>query len=178
MKTCTILGCILIVLSVYGLLSETFQNDNETKQEQQSNIIHVSDYYYEQTIDTIKKYEGFKPEPYRCLVGQSTIGYGHVNRENLTHVSIKQADSILRSDLDYYIIRANKRTSTDKNKCLAIAVMMFSMGESRFCKTSIYKQVLAGDVSIPFQNYCFINKKKNLRREKLLIFVKHLYESH
>ncbi len=52
-------------------------------------------------ISLIKRYEGFRAEPYFCPAGYLTIGYGHVIKANekFESLSEEEAEQILQKDL-------------------------------------------------------------------------------
>jgi len=139
-------------------------------------IVMIDEYYFDQMVDSLKKYEGFRAEAYQCPSGQNTIGYGHYNVEDYTHVSEEEADIILRADLLYYTTRAHVCSGYSGNRALALGAMMFGMGEGGFSTTSLYKRIVSGDVSkLNFTDYCYINGKENLRRKRFLQFVEFVF---
>jgi GH24 family phage-related lysozyme (muramidase) len=130
---------------------------------------------YSSALDTLRHYEGLETSPYYLIDG-TYIGYGHKNREGLKSISKEQADSILDADMGYCLTRAQKRTGLYGDKSLAVALMFFTMGEDRFCKTDIYKRFSSGDVSnLNITDYCIINGKENARKKRFLTFVEHLF---
>ncbi len=168
-----LLGFLLVVGVWYALNKEPRQQIPVNKH---IVVVNISGYYFQQAIDTLKKYEGFRSDTYLCSAGKRTIGYGHRNREGYASISTSLADSILREDLGYYVGRASSKTGLIGNKALAIGLMMFAMGESGFCNTRLYQRIVSGDVSrLNWTDYCRINGKENARKKKQLKFVEWLF---
>lgn len=136
----------------------------------------ISGYYYENMIDTIKKYEGFCPETCFCLSEDPYIGYGHRNWEGLTRVSETQADSILRCDLDYAILRAHQIAGVSGNRALACAGMIYCMGQGAFANSTICEMIINKEnIDHMWEKYGNINGEPNKRLRKRLDYSKKLY---
>ena len=56
-------------------------------------------HYSEKALALVKEFEGFSATPYRCLAGRRTIGYGHTLSPSLKHITVSEAESLLRRDL-------------------------------------------------------------------------------
>lgn len=85
-------------------------------------------------VNVIKKYEGFRPKPYR-LFGDNYKGYGHLIYTDFSPVNEAQADSILRADLNGKLKQINLKTN--KKTRLLLAVYAYNCGNAK----ALYKYV-------------------------------------
>lgn len=89
-------------------------------------------------IDLIKKFEGFRPTPYKCPAGKNTIGYGHVIEAKpfLTYVTQEEAEIILRKELiriEAYLNSVIKRDiKVTQGMFDAMASLVFNWGYGNF----------------------------------------------
>jgi lysozyme len=89
-------------------------------------------------IDLIKKFEGFRPTPYKCPAGKNTIGYGHVIEAKpfLTYVTQEEAEIILRKELiriEAYLNSVIKRDiKVTQGMFDAMASLVFNWGCGNF----------------------------------------------
>lgn len=85
--------------------------------------------------DQIKKHEGFRSKPYKCIAGKTTIGWGR----NLDDVGIskEEAEILLNNDISRAHASVEK-IFVDPNiifhgeSYIALVDMMFNLGETRF----------------------------------------------
>jgi len=127
------------------------------------NRIEVNSVSYMLALDEIRKYEGLRLEPYDYK-GNWYIGYGHLikKREPLLHNGIteQEAEAILNEDLDRRIIYAHKRYNVVGDKALALAMLIYNLGDIKYFKdingvrhvTTVHK-MLSG--WIPFDDHAF-----------------------
>lgn len=118
------------------------------------NIMKIAQEYnyeklYNKVLTSIKSFEGLKLNTYLCPAGYKTIGYGHCIKPN-EHISgsltLAQADSILRADVDYAMMSILKLKKFDKyrepEKVLALTHFVFNMGCGNFNKSILKEKVL------------------------------------
>ncbi len=140
-----------------GILSSQFQNANPSAATNEEfdgepvNTIYAKDYLweknYEETINFIKKHEGFRALPYHCAAGVLTVGYGHAIKkgERFNHsISEFQADSLLRADYKIALKAVTRNTNLDGSKKLAIAHFIFAVGIGNFNRSSLKKSIIQG----------------------------------
>ena len=89
---------------------------------------------YQQAIDHIKDYEGFRSKVYYDTDSSRTIGYGHHLRkgENFTYVDTTVATMLLRQDLNRKIQFVKDKTGLTGNKALALGMFAFNVGTGTF----------------------------------------------
>lgn len=81
----------------------------------------------------VQKHEGFSAVPYKCPTGHLTIGYGHVikNGEDLTSVTLSQAEELLRNDLEIAgeAVKRHVKVPLNNDQYSALASWFFNLGE-------------------------------------------------
>ncbi len=104
-----------------------------------------SHYTWDSLITRIKSREGLMLEPYDCPAGYSTIGYGHLitKRDSalLGGITEKQADSLLRKDLNYSKKWVKKNLQLKGTKLIAITNFCFAFGTSKLYRSTLYKKI-------------------------------------
>ncbi|MBR4267864.1 MAG: lysozyme [Bacteroidales bacterium] len=97
---------------------------------------------YEETIEFIKKHEGFAGgKPYYCVAGYLTIGYGHViapHEKFGKGITREQAEKLLRKDFNKCVNRALQVTSNlPDNRLLAVAHFIYAKGLQRYLSSTL-----------------------------------------
>ena len=96
-------------------------------------------------IDLIKKFEGFRANPYICPAGVLTIGYGHTKNVRLgDYCSEMQAEQFLAEDLEVAEIELNKMQGLNQNQFDALASFIFNLGVRNFQKSTLRTEILRG----------------------------------
>ena len=106
-------------------------------------------YTWDSLITRIKSREGLMLEPYNCAAGYRTIGYGHLITERdsalLGGITEKQADSLLRKDLNYSKKWVKKNLKLKGTKLIAITNFCFAFGTSKLYRSTLYKKIQKGE---------------------------------
>lgn len=123
-------------------------------------------------IEHLKKYEGFRSEPYRDVDGTWTIGYGHHMIEGWWKDSISEisADSLLRCDLNKELNLVKQRYGYEGDRALAISLFIFNCGLGNYERSTLKKLV---DKNLPIDDeivkWChFVKANKTVTSSKLL----------
>jgi lysozyme len=96
-------------------------------------------------IELIKKFEGFRANPYICPAGILTIGYGHTKNVRLgDYCSEMQAELFLAEDLEVAEIELNKMQGLSQNQFDALASFIFNLGVRNFQKSTLRTEILRG----------------------------------
>ncbi len=161
----TLLLVVLIVIS-QTTNTKTLKKTNEskvhafishTKQQRkvEKSVEHIStlienqkvyDSLYKKIIGFMKKNEGYRAYPYRCLAGARTVGYGHVIKPNDSlnfPLNKTKADSLLRADFNKRIRFIEKDLNLDRleepHKVLSLAHFIFNVGQGNFQNSMLYQ---------------------------------------
>lgn len=102
---------------------------------------------YENTIVYLKSYEGFSSTPYRDVNGVWTIGYGHHMIDDYWRwkdtIQERAADSLLRKDLNKFIVKINSIHDINKYKTLALGLFAFNCGLGKYENSTLKRLVIA-----------------------------------
>ncbi len=153
----------LVTLSVFVLFITSFnsspshsiaqqtissEDDDEDNEELIQNGVKVV-YTWDSLVTRIKSREGLILEPYKCAAGYMTIGYGHLITERdsvlLGGITEKQADSLLRKDLNYSKKWVKKNLKLKGTKLIAITNFCFAFGTSKLHRSTLYKRIQKGE---------------------------------
>lgn len=101
------------------------------------NRIEIDCTTYEIALSEIRKYEGLRLTPYES--GEHMyIGYGHQIREYepylLDGITEEYAEGLLRKDVEHRILTANKYYKLVGNRALAVAMLIYNIGDFRITK--------------------------------------------
>lgn len=125
-----ILGIVIII--AMGIVAVSKHDEVSEDEEEIAVYIHNADsILYEYALAFNKSCEDYIPCRYLCPAGVTTIGYGHViiPGDTMTWLTIDQADSLLRMDIDIRLsIVQDMYPDLDYNKQLALANFLFSYG--------------------------------------------------
>ena len=136
-----ILFVILLILAI-RINKEHFKQEKQTK----DTTIHeiVIDYTtYEQCIQHLKEYEGFRSKPYE-LDGGWYIGYGQQTKSFADTISDVQADSMLRETFDWYVELMPKMYEVYGDKALALALLWYNVSPTAIRGSMLHKLILNG----------------------------------
>jgi len=101
-----------------------------------------------QGAEFIARFEGFRAEPYFCLAGKRTIGYGHVirNGEGLSHVTEGEALDLLTMDATREAAPVRKALTRQPNphEADALISLAFNCGGNAIAKSTAVKAFNAG----------------------------------
>lgn len=107
-----------------------------------------SAYYekYEETVDFIKKHEGFESCEY-VIEGVRTIGYGHTIKkgEKFTCLTQKEAEDLLRKDFNLAINSIDRYLKLEGTRRLAIGHFVYCRGIGSFVKSKLYTKIKNGE---------------------------------
>lgn len=119
-------------------------------------------------IDLIKSFEGFSHTPYLCSAKKSTIGYGHIikdDEKDLVYVTKDQAIEILRKDLKVAEYWVNHFISAElnQNQFDALVSFTFNLGGGTLQRSSVRMAINRGDTTeavTRWKLYCFAGGRK------------------
>lgn len=102
----------------------------------------------QQTVDLVKKFEGFRSKAYRCPAGVWTIGYGTTSGVSKgQQVTQGEAELMLSTDLAVAInaVRNAVKVKLNDNQLSALASFVYNVGEGAFKGSTLLKKLNAGD---------------------------------
>ena len=85
-------------------------------------------------LNLIKEFEGLRLQPYKCVAGKWTIGYGHTNNvnQNTRSITIEQAEQLLKQDVEYFENLVNDESyvpqDINQNQFDALVSFAFNLG--------------------------------------------------
>lgn len=104
--------------------------------------------YYNSVMSEIKRREGLRLEKYVCPAGKPTIGYGQTGDIPDT-VTKGQAIQMLHETFEEHYSFAQKEFPTLKrNQHLAVAMLTYNIGTTRFKNTKVYKKLKSGNTDV------------------------------
>jgi len=101
-------------------------------------------------LELIKKYEGFRAEPYRCPAGVPTIGYGatyYPGGRRVTmndgHISKQRAEDLLKDMLTRYEDGVNRyvQYQINQNQFDALVSFAYNLGVGALQKSTLLKKI-------------------------------------
>jgi GH24 family phage-related lysozyme (muramidase) len=130
---------------------------------------------YEELVSKLKEWESFRGNLFIGCAGERLIGYGHLVRWKDKHkfrngITEIQADSILRSDINYFIKYSYKKTGFSGKKLLAVSSLVFNSGTAKFTRSKLYKYMMCNNDStgMTWLSWCkYKNNKKWVTSEHL-----------
>ena len=132
-----------------------------------------------ETVDLVKRWEGFKPRAYICPAGVLTVGYGTTNRAGIPGVRITpetivteaQAAEWLRIGLERFgaKIRPHIKAPINENEFGAFVSLAYNIGPNGFIGSSALRHFNAGDkakaaAAIRLWNKATVNGKRQVLR--------------
>lgn len=90
---------------------------------------------FEELVEKVKEFEGFRKKAYRCPSGVLTIGYGrteNVKQNEVTNVSRETLwlENRLKTDMEYVKAKMKKYNLSD-NEIYALTDFVFNLGKRR-----------------------------------------------
>jgi len=139
-------------------------------------------------IDAIKKHEAFRAYPYQDIAGKWTIGWGHLIKPGESFprdISIEEADKILFSDARIAMDDVNRlvKVPLTQNQFNAMVSFAFNLGGGALGRSTLLREINAGDFSNIKRNFGMWNKAKingvltysqglaNRRRDEAAVFL-------
>lgn len=114
------------------------------------------------SIELIKKYEGFSPTAYKCPAGVWTIGYGSTTWADGTQ--IKSGDTITREKAEALLVDylnknvrpkiANLNLKSNQNS--ALESLIYNIGWGAFNKSNCYSAIKVKDWGTVYKNWDWI----------------------
>lgn len=104
----------------------------------------------ENGLDLIKKFEGFRSEPYRCSAGVPTIGYGTTHypdsravRLDDSPITEAQAEVFLRSDVSKCSEFVTEQVSStlNQNQFDALVSFTYNLGSANLERSTLLKKL-------------------------------------
>jgi GH24 family phage-related lysozyme (muramidase) len=127
-----------------SIIQPTISLEDDENEELTENGVKTH-YTWDSLITRIKSREGLMLEPYDCAAGYRTIGYGHLITERdsalLEGITEKQADSLLRKDLNYSKRWVKRNLKLKGTKLIAITNFCFAFGTSKLYRSTLYKKI-------------------------------------
>ena len=120
----------------------------------------------QQGLDLIKKYEGLRPEAYKCPAGVWTIGYGHTKGVMpRMKISKEEAERLLKHDVSIVELKVvNTVGKLQACKIDALVSFAFNVGMAAFYRSTLCRKVKANsdDASIraEFGKWVYAGSKK------------------
>lgn len=109
---------------------------------------------YNEYINKITYFEGFRSRPYLCPAGVLSIGYGTTHNVKKTdRVTVAQARSMLEYDISLLVKQVkNYFPHSNVNQQLALADFCYNLGSGTFLKSSLYTLIKTYFESIEKKN--------------------------
>lgn len=121
---------------------------------------------YDYSIETIKKWESFRPKKYK-LFGLNYIGYGHLltKKDTISILNEYQADSLLKNDFDKALKISKMDTLRLPNeKNMLVAMFVFNCGIGTFKRSKLLKLIKSRTndsiIEKQYLGYVFANGQK------------------
>lgn len=102
-------------------------------------------------VSFIKVWEGFRSEPYKCLGGEMTIGYGHVIKsgEKYTKITKEKATELLKKDLQSVEKDVNSLCKSNNVKLTqqefdSLVSFTFNLGIGNLKKSELFRNIKNG----------------------------------
>ena len=172
----------VVATLLLGTILWCLSTKHEVPQQEQIEVIkyihdtvHVDTCYYNEVIDHIKSYEGFRSTCYKDNDGSFTIGYGHHLRKGESYSLIDEATAhkLLVEDLTRCIKYVERFTDLRDNKSLAIAMLSYNCGTERV-RGYIKKGLLDNIGSLPL--YCHYTNQSGERVKSKKLQERRIFE--
>jgi lysozyme len=133
--------------------------------------IKIEDNHIDIALDLIKKYEGFRSEPYRCAAGVLTIGYGETDPTIVDRKFISEPDALallrdkiidISEEIDNEV-----RTPLSTNQRAALISFYYNLGPGNF--ENIARRINSGDIIDATNAIILYDKCKGKRLEGLTL---------
>lgn len=99
-------------------------------------------------IEIIKHFEGCKLERYICPAGVPTIGYGHTGDDLPEKITMKEADKLLRQDMERFYKAVDTFVTRDitENQREALVSFTFNVGQGNLSRSTLLRLLNKGDI--------------------------------
>lgn len=111
-------------------------------------------------------FEGFSSTPYDCPGGRTTIGYGHVLRDNEQHIreiSQEEAIELLRKDCTEILIKIQKmiKVELSVNQMAALVSLCYNIGPDAFRQSTLRRKINRREYAAnEFMRWAWVGNKK------------------
>ena len=119
-------------------------------------------------LDLIKKFEGFRPNPYNDIAGYPTIGYGHkiVAGEVYEVIEEPEAVALLEKDCSWAVTIINTSVTTilDQHQFDALCSFTYNVGAHTFATSTLLKRINEekfGEAANEFLKWCYAGGKRS-----------------
>lgn len=119
-------------------------------------------------LELIKKFEGFRPSPYKDIAGLLTIGFGHLilKNESFTSLTKEEAETLLLKDVKWAEDCVNEKINVQltQNQFDALVSFVFNLGCTAFFGSTLRKLVNNKDFTKAkgeFLKWCNAGGKKS-----------------
>lgn len=110
---------------------------------------------WENMVEGIKSYEGFKPNRYRCPAGVLTVGYGHTARaSSYRRVTKTKAKELLKEDLAIALAHVENIVTVELTEGQKAALVSFTFN----CGPSNLKKLVEGPSRLNSGNYASVER--------------------
>ena len=146
MRKVIIISITLVSFVLSGnILSTEISNKKEVQDTYLDNL-EEWDKNYEKTIEYIKEHEGFNNGvAYTCAAGYTTIGHGHVVKENEyfpERISLEYANKLVRRDFNKALELVELYSPhIEGNQKLAIAHFVFAKGIGNYIRSTLKTKI-------------------------------------
>jgi len=132
---------VIIVLAIPILLKLIPKDNEPIKFSEKKTFVPI----YSDVMKEIKRREGLRLEKYKCPAGVETIGYGFTGCNIPDTMTVLQAIDSLHSIFEtHYKLAQKEFPELQRNQHLAISMLTYNIGWSRFKSYRLYKVIKAG----------------------------------
>jgi lysozyme len=121
----------------------------------------------DKATEFISKHEGLRLEPYFCLGGRKTIGYGHAIKPNekFEKITEREALELLGDDSLYalYGVLNTTKVAINVNQSIALTSFVFNLGLKAYIASTLRQKLNRGEyfeASSEFIKWCYAGGKK------------------
>ena len=104
---------------------------------------------HKDALGLIKRFEGFRADPYFCPAGKLTVGYGHVfpAKEPLFSVTQQEAEILLTQDIEWaaQAVESLVKVSLSGEEFGALVSFVYNVGAGAFKNSTLLRKLNAGD---------------------------------
>ena len=145
---------IVIVLCILSMVKGCYYGKSHYPEariyaQHQRDTVVVDGTLYELALESIKKSEGMMLSPYMDSAGYYYIGYGHQiqghEKALMNGISKHMADSLIKNDMLFFLQSVRRHTGAEGGELLAMSMLMYTMGEDLFLKSTVYYLYVRGE---------------------------------
>lgn len=104
-----------------------------------------STYLYDETIEGIKRFEGFRREAYICPGGKLTIGYGYTLGVYVGQTTTEESASVHLEEHFKKCLIIAEEDGLEGNQSLAIASFIYNLGSGTYKRSTLRKYILSNE---------------------------------